>query len=76
LIFTKRADDVNNLITGKLALKYAGKDIESMKAIAGASQKRSLADFQKVNNFCFWLLFYSIFFLNKNEKKITDFGNI
>ncbi len=70
MIFTKRADDVNNLITGKLALKYAGKDIESMKAIAGASQKRSLADFQKVNNFCFWLLFYSIFFLNKNEKKL------
>ncbi len=44
----KRADDVNNLITGKLALKYAGKEIESMKAIAVASQKRSLAEFQKV----------------------------
>jgi len=47
-IMINAADDVNNLITGKLALKYAGKDIESMKAIAAASQKRSLADFQKI----------------------------
>ena len=45
----KRADDVNNLITGKLALKYAGKEIDSMKAIATASQNRSLAEFQKVS---------------------------
>ena len=36
------------MITGKLALKYAGRNIESMKAIAAASQKRSLAEFQKV----------------------------
>lgn len=41
------ADDINGLITGKLALKYAGREIESMKAIATASKKRSLADFQK-----------------------------
>lgn len=40
-------DDVNSLISGKLALKYAGKDVESMKAIAAASQKRSLSDFEK-----------------------------
>ena len=45
-----RADDINSLITGKLAIKYAGRDIESMKAIANASSKRSLAEFQKVNN--------------------------
>lgn len=45
--FTSRSDDVNNLVAGKLALKYAGREIESMKSIAGASQKRSLADFQK-----------------------------
>ena len=41
------ADDVNNLITSKLALKYAGREIESMKAIANSSQDRSLAEFQK-----------------------------
>jgi 26S proteasome regulatory subunit N6 len=40
------ADDVNSLISGKLALKYAGKEVESMKAIAVASKKRSLADFE------------------------------
>ena len=32
---------------GKLALKYAGKDIEALKAIAKSSHKRSLADFQE-----------------------------
>jgi 26S proteasome regulatory subunit N6 len=42
------ADDINGLITGKLALKYGGREIESMKAIATASQNRSLAEFQKV----------------------------
>jgi hypothetical protein len=28
--------------------KYSGKDVEAMKKIAEASQKRSLADFEKV----------------------------
>jgi len=46
-IMINAADDINNLITGKLALKYDGRDIDSMKAIANASQKRSLAEFQK-----------------------------
>jgi len=46
-IMINAADDINNLITGKLALKYAGKEIDSMKAIGVASQKRSLAEFQK-----------------------------
>ena len=32
---------------GKLALKYVGKDIDALKAIAKASHKRSLADFQE-----------------------------
>ena len=43
------ADDINGLISGKLALKYVGKEIESIKAIAAASTKRSLAEFKKVN---------------------------
>ena len=65
------ADDINNLITGKLALKYAGKEIESMKAIGVASQKRSLAEFQKVKFF----LFYQKIWCNL-IKNFEDFGNI
>lgn len=33
-------------MSGKLALKYVGEDLNAMKAIAEAAQKRSLADFQ------------------------------
>ena len=32
----------------KLALKYSGRDVSAIKAIAQASKKRSLADFQQV----------------------------
>jgi len=41
------AEDVQSITMGKLALKHAGKDIEALKAIANASHKRSLADFQE-----------------------------
>lgn len=34
-------------MSGKLALKYKGSDIEAMKAISRASKDRSLAEFQK-----------------------------
>jgi 26S proteasome regulatory subunit N6 len=40
-------EDVQSITMGKLALKYAGKDIEALKAIAKSSHKRSLADFQE-----------------------------
>uniref|UniRef100_A0A0N5AB68 PCI domain-containing protein n=1 Tax=Syphacia muris TaxID=451379 RepID=A0A0N5AB68_9BILA len=38
-------DEVNVILSGKLALKYSGSDLDSMKAIAEAAKKRSLADF-------------------------------
>lgn len=40
-------DDVNSLMSVKLALKYSGRDVDAMKAVAQASKKRSLADFQQ-----------------------------
>jgi len=43
-----RPDDVNGLMSVKLALKYGGRDVDAMKAVAQASKKRSLADFQQV----------------------------
>ncbi|RMZ96008.1 26S proteasome non-ATPase regulatory subunit 11 [Brachionus plicatilis] len=46
-VMLNQPEDINSLISGKLALKYAGKEIESMKAIASASEKRSLAEFQR-----------------------------
>lgn len=45
-VFFKRPDDINNILSSKIALKYAGREVESMKAIGAASQKRSLADFK------------------------------
>lgn len=46
-IMLNTPEDVQQIISGKLALKYAGNDIEAMKTVAQASHKRSLADFQK-----------------------------
>ncbi|GFS14013.1 26S proteasome non-ATPase regulatory subunit 11 [Elysia marginata] len=46
-IMLNTADEVQAIVSGKLALKYTGPDIDAMKSIAQASHKRSLADFQK-----------------------------
>ncbi|UYV60487.1 PSMD11 [Cordylochernes scorpioides] len=46
-IMLNMPEDVHSIILGKLALRYAGREVEAMKAIAEASSKRSLADFQK-----------------------------
>ena len=43
-------DDVQSIISGKLALRYAGQHIEAMKAIATASHNRSLSEFQDALN--------------------------
>lgn len=39
-------DEVTALTSGKLALRYSGKDLEAMKAVAASAKARSLADFQ------------------------------
>lgn len=45
-IMLKQPEDVLSITVGKLALRYAGPNIEAMKAVAAAASKRSLADFQ------------------------------
>ncbi|BES96711.1 unnamed protein product [Nesidiocoris tenuis] len=45
-IMLNTPDDVQQLISGKLALKHAGRDIDAMKNVAKASADRSLAEFQ------------------------------
>lgn len=42
------AEDVQSIVTGKLALKYAGVQIEAIQNIATASKNRSIAEFEKV----------------------------
>lgn len=46
---------------GRLVLKYAGPEIDAMKAIAEASRKRSMADFQAV---C--IMYSSLFLVLRN----------
>lgn len=45
-IMLNQPEEVNKITMGKLALNYAGRDIDALKAIAEASHKRSLSDFQ------------------------------
>lgn len=45
-IMLNTPEDVQTSVSGKLALKYAGQEVEAMKAVAQASHRRSLADFQ------------------------------
>lgn len=45
-IMLNLSEEVQSIIMGRLVLKYAGPEIDAMKAIAQASHKRSMADFQ------------------------------
>jgi 26S proteasome regulatory subunit N6 len=40
--------DVSNLVTSRQAVKYAGRDVEAMTAIAKAASERSLNDFEAI----------------------------
>ncbi|KAM7209509.1 hypothetical protein V8F20_000247 [Naviculisporaceae sp. PSN 640] len=46
-IMLNLSDDVNNLMTSKQAMKYAGKSLEAMKAIARAHSNRSLEEYER-----------------------------
>ncbi|NXB93964.1 PSD11 ATPase, partial [Vidua chalybeata] len=46
-IMLNSPEDVQVLVSGKLALRYAGRQTEALKCVAQASKNRSLADFEK-----------------------------
>uniref|UniRef100_A0A8C1XGW4 Proteasome 26S subunit, non-ATPase 11a n=1 Tax=Cyprinus carpio TaxID=7962 RepID=A0A8C1XGW4_CYPCA len=46
-IMLNSPEDVQALISGKLALRYAGRQTDALKCVALASKNRSLADFEK-----------------------------
>ncbi|KAK9453151.1 hypothetical protein V1511DRAFT_473348 [Dipodascopsis uninucleata] len=46
-IMLNLTDDIHAILTGKMAQKYAGRDIEAMKAVASAHSNRSLKEFEQ-----------------------------
>lgn len=49
-VMLHQPEDVNLITSGKLALKYAGKEIDAMKSIAQAHINRSLHEFERALN--------------------------
>ncbi|KAL9595528.1 MAG: hypothetical protein Q9219_006385 [cf. Caloplaca sp. 3 TL-2023] len=55
-IMLNLVDDVNSLMTSKQAMKYSGKNLEAMKAVARAHSNRSLEDYESaLSNYRFEL---------------------
>ncbi|TIA99790.1 hypothetical protein E3P94_02036 [Wallemia ichthyophaga] len=46
-IMLNLSDDVDSIIQNKMSQRYAGANVEAMKAVAQAHKKRSLTDFEK-----------------------------
>lgn len=46
-IMINSPDEVQSVLSGKIALKYSGPDIDAMRAIATAHKNRSIEEFQK-----------------------------
>lgn len=46
-IMLNQVDNVNNIMTSKQALKYAGKNLDAMKSVARAHANRSLEEYEK-----------------------------
>lgn len=46
-IMMNSAEDVYSIVSGKMAIKYQGRVLDSMKAVAAACKARSLQDFEK-----------------------------
>jgi 26S proteasome regulatory subunit N6 len=44
---TLQPEDVDGILSGKLALNYIGRDIDAMKQVANAHKNRSLLDFEQ-----------------------------